>query len=85
MRRLSGAVGLELGRAVMVSLWVCGSFYGGLRWIYGGLRWWVCGFTVMVGLWVFLWWFAVDCGGGFAFCSEFLNFFFFHFTLLQIL
>ena len=46
-------MGLELGRAVMVSLWVCGFFYDGLRWIYGGLRWWVCGFTVMVGLWVF--------------------------------
>ena len=46
------------------------------------------GCTMMVGLWVFLWWFAVDCGGGFAFCSGFLIFFFFfffHFTLLQTL
>ncbi len=39
-----GAVGLELGRAAMVGLWV--SCDGG--------------FAVMVSLWVFLWWFAED-------------------------
>uniref|UniRef100_A0A2N9H4Z6 Uncharacterized protein n=1 Tax=Fagus sylvatica TaxID=28930 RepID=A0A2N9H4Z6_FAGSY len=37
--------------------WVCGSVMVGL-----------CdgGFAVMVALWVCLWWFAVDCGGGYA-------------------
>ena len=35
----------------------------------------------MVGLWVFLWWFVVDCSGGFALYNGFLNFFFFFFIL----
>ena len=47
------------------------------------LWWWVCGFAVMVDLWVFLWWFAVDCIGGFALCSGFLIIFFiFYFFIL---
>ena len=31
---------------------------GGLQWVCGGFDW--VDFAVMVGLWVFLWWFAVD-------------------------
>ena len=43
-RQLRGAVGLELGRAVMVGLWVCcdGGFVGFFMVVCSGLRWWVC-------------------------------------------
>ena len=61
-------------------LWVCGfARFVGLLW------WWVCGFAVIVGLWVFFFmvvcgWLSVDCGGGFALCSGFLNFLSFFFS-----
>ncbi len=46
------------------------------------LRWvWLSAFCCDGGLWVFLWWFAVDCGGGFAFAIGFWFFFFFSFYI----
>jgi hypothetical protein len=61
----------------------------GVCWVYGSVMVGLCdgGFAVMVALWVCLWWFAVDCGGGYALAVGLLLifFFFFHFTLLQTL
>ena len=69
-----GTVGLELRSELLVD--------GGAG---GLLGLWVCdgGFVVMVALWVCLWWFAVDCGGGYALAVSllFLNFYFYFYFL----
>ncbi len=61
--------GLELGRAPAPRTGVA-HMIDDLRWV---LRWIAvgCGGIVMVGLWVFSWWFAVDLQWRVCICSDF--------------